>query len=56
MTWGFQSRDSGSNTVQHAPYSVCHGRQRDWHASQSVALRLTVQGLRLTELLEHDHG
>jgi hypothetical protein len=37
-------------------HGVGHGRQRDWHAFQSVALGLPVQGLMLAELLEHDHG
>jgi hypothetical protein len=36
--------------------SVCHGRQSDRHAFKGVALGLAVQGLMLTELLEHDHG
>src|SRR5258708_19704596 len=38
------------------PHGVGHGRQRDRRAFQSVALGLAVQGLMLTELLEHDHG
>src|SRR6202043_1964753 len=38
------------------PHGVRHGRQRDRNAFQSVALGLAVQGLMLTELLEHDHG
>ncbi len=36
-------------------HGVGHGRQRDWHTFQGVTLRLTVQRLVLTELLEHDH-
>ena len=38
------------------PHGVGHGRQRDRHAFQSVALGLAVQRLMLAELLEHDHG
>ena len=37
------------------PHRVGHGRQRDRHAFQGVALGLTVQRLMLAELLEHDH-
>src|SRR5882762_925923 len=36
-------------------HRVGHGRERDRHPFQSVTLGLTVQGLMLTELLEHDH-
>ena len=36
-------------------HRVGHGRQRDRHAFQRVALGLAVQRLMLAELLEHDH-
>src|SRR5215471_11395927 len=36
-------------------HGVCHGRQRDRHAFESVALGLAVQRLMLAALLEHDH-
>ena len=36
-------------------HRVGHGRQRDRHAFQRIALGLTVQRLMLAELLEHDH-
>src|SRR5260370_41610761 len=38
------------------PHGVGHGRSRDRHAFQSIAFGLTIQGLMLTELLEHDHS
>src|SRR5437762_12720575 len=34
-------------------YRVCHGRKRDWNASQSITLGLTVQRLMLAEFLKH---
>ncbi|CAJ0877680.1 hypothetical protein AMST5_02900 [freshwater sediment metagenome] len=34
---------------------IGHGRQRNRHAFQGITLGLTVQGLVLAELLEHDH-
>ena len=36
-------------------HRVGHGRQRDRHAFQRIALGLPIQRLVLTELLEHDH-
>ena len=43
------------STAQTDPTESSHGRQRDRHAFQGVAFGLTVQGLVLAKLFEHDH-
>jgi len=53
---GFQEVSEGIERRANRPYGVGHRRQGDRHAFQGVTLGLTVQGLMLTELLEHDHG
>jgi hypothetical protein len=53
---GFHKASDGIKRRANRPHGVGHGRQGDWHAFQSVALGLAVQGLMLTELLEYDHG
>ena len=55
MTWASMRRRSGSSAGQTDAHRVGHGRQRDRHAFQRVALGLPVQRLMLPELLEHDH-
>ena len=53
---GFHKAPDGIKRRANRPHGIGHGRQGDRHAFQSVTLSLTVQGLMLTELLEHDHG
>jgi len=51
--------DQAKQRIKHRAdrsHGVCHRRQRDRHTFEGVALGLAVQGLMLTELLEHDHG
>ena len=53
---GFDQAQQGIQRRTDRSHGVRHGRQRDRHAFQGVALGLAVQGLMLAELLEHDHG
>ena len=53
---GFEAAQQGIKRRTDRSHGVGHGRQRDRHAFESVALRLAVQRLMLAELLEHDHG
>ena len=55
MTWASTRRKQRIQRRTDRPHGVRHGRQRDRHAFQSIALGLAVQRLMLAELLEHDH-
>ena len=50
---GFEAAQQGIKRRTDRSHGVCHGRQRNRHTFESVALRLTVRRLML---LEHDHG
>ncbi len=52
---GFDEAKQRIKRATDRSYSVCHGRQRERHAFESIALGLAVQRLMLAELLEHDH-
>ena len=52
---GFDQAQQGIKRRADRSHRIGHGRQRDRHAFESVALGLTVQRLMLAELLEHDH-
>ena len=56
MTWASNRRDSGSNTVQHAPTASAAVDRLIGHALQRVTLGLPVQRLMLAELLIEQHG
>ena len=52
---GFEAAQQGIKGRTDRSHGVGHGRQRDRHAFQSVALGLAVQRLVLAELLEQQH-
>ena len=52
----FQQAQQGIQRGTDRANGIGHGRQCDGHAFQHVPLGLAIQGLMLTELLEHDHG
>src|ERR1700751_5615098 len=52
---GLDQAKQGIKRSTDLSHGVCHGRERDRYAFESVALGLAVERLMLTKLLEHDH-